>query len=331
MRVKNNFGQPSINRIEKKIYLVIILFGFIFYSIFLSTNIVIAEGQQLPEPVPLKPSLPELVPLKPTKTEIMVKDLPLGDPILNEPPETYPGQVIVKYTQNYKESRDDGMTPDEKVLIANVVGTIYPEYGIDYKNDKFFTGVYLFKEGQMSWSYNEKNYDSRGISCEYLTTSTGSENIDIAHTDKILSDSKIWIENDGEYTVDINNDGRMYLTGDGLPIVEGDYNSAIKPLQLTTQLISGNPKFCSNGGAPTHEVPPGVSIRLENLKMNKNILSGSEVIPSLDTKEMISYTIELPATNKDASRLEEPAISLDNPDKQGLLEIFWNWIKNLFN
>jgi hypothetical protein len=308
-------------KIEKKIYLVIVLLGFVFCAVFLSTNIVNAENQQLPDLAPL----PSPAPAEPT-----LKDLPLGDPPLNEPPKTYPGQVIIKYTQDYKESRDDGMAPDQKVLTATVVGTIYPEYGTDYRGDKFFSGTYLFKEGQMSWSYNAKNYDSSGASCEYLTTSVGSGNIDIAHTDKIFSDSKIWLENDGEYTIDINNDGRTYLAADGLPIVEGDYNSAIKPLQLTNQLISGNSKLCSGGGTLTHEVPPGVSIRLENLKKTKNILSGSKMIPSQDVKEMVSYTIELPVVKNGDTTPEEPAISNDNPDKQGLLEIFWNWIKNIF-
>jgi len=299
-----------------------IKFIFFFCFTFLFVNIVLAIDQQLPDLAPL----PSPVPAEPT-----IKDMPLGEPFLNDPPETYPGQVIVKYTLNYKESRDDGMSPDEKILTATVVGTIYPQYGKDYRNDKFFTGTYLFKEGQISWSYVEKNYSISGVSCEYLTTYVGSGNIDIAHTDKIFSDSKIWIEDDGEYTMDINNAERMYLTADGLPIAEGNYNSAMKPLQLTTQLISGNPKFCSDGGASIHEVPPGVFIRLENLKANKNILSGSEVIRSGDAKEMISYTIELPATNKNNSSVEDPAISLDNPDKQGLLEIFWNWIKSLFS
>lgn len=230
------------------------------------------------------------------------------------------------------------MSSDEKTLTVDVVGTIYPEYASDYRDDMIFTGTYLFKEGQMSWSYNAKDYD--GVSCEYLFTSVGSGNIDIAHTEKINSDSEIWLENDKEYTIDINNYGRIYLTADGLPIVEDDYDSAMKPVQTMTTLISGDSKFCPNSGVPTKDVPPTIQIRLENVKANKNILSSSEVIRSggelpqngdITVTEMISYTIELPATKQVDNEPEEPAISYDNPDKQGLLEIFWSWIRNLFN
>lgn len=257
----------------------------------------------------------------------------LAEPPLNEPPETYAGQVIIKYTQNYKEIPEDGMSADEKVLIADVMGTLYPLYTKDYRNDEIFSGKYFFKEGQISWSYNAKGYTS-SYNCQYLTTSVGSGNIDIGHTDKIYLDSEIWEEDDGEYTMDINNYGRIYLTAEGLPTE--DFNLAQKPVQMTSILISGD-KFCGDGGAPTNEVPPAIYIRLENLKANKNILSGSEAIHSTNDPwktytltEMISYTIELPPVKNGDNALEEPAISNDNPDKPGLLEIFWNWIKNLF-
>ena len=286
---------------------------FIFF-LFLSTQVGLAltdaNGNQLPDLVPLP--APKLDPAP-----------------LNNPPETYSGQVIIKYTQNYKEFREDGLSPDEKTLTVNVVGTIYPEYASDYRSEMSFTGNYLFKEGQMSWNYNAKNYDSG--SCNYLFTSTGAGNIDIAHTDKIYLDSEIWLETDGEYTIDINNYGRIYLTADDVPIEEGDYDSAQKPVQTTAILISGDPKSCSISGAPTKDVPPEIQIRLENLKANNNILSGEEVLhPDTGVTEMISYTIELPAVKDGDTTPEEPAMSNNNPDKQGLLDIFFNWIKNLF-
>ena len=298
---------------------IIVLFT-LSCSIFFSINTLLAVEDNAGQ------TLPDLVPLPAPKPE---------PPHLNDPPKTYAGQVILKYTQNRKESpRGDGLPSDEKTLTVNVAGTIYPEYALDYRNDMIFTGTYLFKEGQMSWSYNERNYEI--ASCGYLFTSVGSGNIDIAHTEKIDADSKILVETDGEYTLDINNFGRLYLTGDGLPIVGGDYNSAVKPVQTTTLLTSGDLKFCSDAGAITNEVPPEIYIRLENIKVNKNILSGSEVIHSTDNSwktytltEMISYTIELPPITQDED-LEQPSISNDNPNKQGLLEIFFNWIRNLF-
>lgn len=274
---------------EAKISLTISLVLFIF----LSASIVLAENQQLANPQ-----------------------------------ETYSGQVIIKYTQNYKEVREDGLSPDEKTLTVNVAGTIYPEYAPDYRKDMVFTGKYLFKEGQMSWNYNSKNYESG--SCDYLYTSVGAGNIDIAHTDKIYLDSAILLENDGEYTIDVNNYGRIYLTADNMPIVEGDYDSAQKPVQTTAVLISGDSKSCSIG-EPTKDVPPEISIKLENLQANKKILSGEDVLhPDAGVTEMISYTIELPVFKNGDTTPEEPDISEDNPDKQGILDIFFNWIKNLF-
>ncbi len=313
-------------------FIICLASGLFLYLILFLNNVVLAINDANGNP------LPDLAPLpSPASAEPTIKDMPPSDPPLADPPETYSRQVIIKYTQNYKESpREDGLQSNEKTLTVNVAGTIYPEYAPDYRKDMLFTGNYLFKEGQMSWSYNAKNYE--GGSCNYLFTSVGSGNIDIGHTDKIGLDSKIELETDGEYTMDINNDGRIYLTADGLPIVGEDYNSAQKPVQMTTILLSGDPKFCPTGGAPTNEVPPEIQIRLENLKANKKILSGSETIHSTDDPwktytltEMISYTIELPAVKNGDTSPEEPAISNDNPDKQGILDIFYNWIKNLFN
>ncbi len=244
------------------------------------------------------------------------------DSSLNEPPETYAGQVIIKYTQNYKEVSEDGETPDESVLTAIVLGTVYPLYTEDY-----FTGVYLFKEGQMSWSYNLKRYNADGV-CEFLSNSIGSGNIDIGHTEQIYYDSKIWLESDGEYTMDINNAGRFYLTADGFPTE--DYNLAMKPLQTTTTLTSGG-SGCGSVSGPTYDVPPGINIKLENLKATNRIISGEQVLyPDNGVKEMISYTIELPPVKKEKI-VEEPDISADDAsDKQSFLEVFWNWVKSLF-
>ncbi len=242
----------------------------------------------------------------------------------NEPLEKYAGQVIIKYTQNYKEVSEDGTTPDESVLTADVLGTIYPLYTQDY-----FTGTYLFKEGQISWSYNLKRYNGIGV-CEFLSNSVGSGNIDIGHTEQIYYDSEIWLENYGEdyYTIDINNDGRFYLTADGIPTE--DFNLAVKPLMTTTTLTSGG-AGCGEAGNPTYDVPPIISIKLENLKATNRIISGEQVLyPSTGVKEMISYTIELPPV-KGESVPEEPDLSNEDvSDKQSFMEVFWNWVKGLF-
>jgi hypothetical protein len=274
-------------------------------------------------------TLPELVPLTPEK-------LP---PTLNDPPETYSGQVIIKYIQNYKEAAfdEDLIPPDESVLTVDVLGTIYPVYENNYENNPVFTGIYLFKEGQISWNYNAKKF-TMNPPCEYLITSVGAGNIDIAHTDKIGSDSKIVTEIDGEYMIDINNDERIYLTAEGLPVIincnsEGctGYDNAMSPVQTTSKLLSGSVTYCGEGNAQTNDVPPAINIRLENLKLNGNILSGEDHLqPENSITEMISYTIDLPAVKQSSNSQDEPAISNNNPDKQGLLDIIKNWLNNLF-
>ncbi len=310
---------------ERRIYSAILLPVILVCFIFLSAGIVTAEDQ-----------LPDLVPLPAPEPE---------PSHLNDPPETYPGQVIIKYTQNYKQNLQEGQNyADESVLTSTVMGTLYPLYDSAYAGDRFFTGEYRFKEGQMSWSYNAKNYDEDGL-CVYLTHSVGSGNIDISYSDKVGTiDNPLWLESvdTGTYTMDVNNYGRFYLTAQGLPTE--DINLAMKPLQITTSLISGG-LGCSSSGSITNDVPPAVHIRLENLKADGNILSGDEVLRHTDdpwntytTTEMISYTIELPPTEQDKNGLEEPINELldnsqsnEEPEAPNIFQKLWNWVKNLFH
>lgn len=252
----------------------------LFYSIFSTPIVISADEQQLPDPVPFPTPQPA-------------------------PPETYPGQVILSYTQNV-------LQPEESTITAEVTGTIYPLYEEDYNGDDFFTGDYLFMEGEMNWNYNAKKSHTNGY-CDYSGISTGSGSIDIIHTSQILSDSKIWLESDGEYTMDINNYGRIYLTADGLPTE--DTNLAQTPVQTTMHPTAGSPEYCMPEIGK--EVPPGIMIRLENIQANGNILSGEETIISGQTTEKIIYTIELPSTKPD--------------ENEGVIAWFWSLIKRIFS